>query len=157
MTTIPRQRRIRRGFTLVELMVVVVLVGVLMRFALPFFRTGTTKSDVRGAADAAAAIHELTKQTAIQRSRVTRMVMDRSASTMVAVANKVSGSGVDTVGKVVSLASRFGVTFTTSPTRDTLIFTPRGIGTESSDTKIIITKGGFYDTVSVSSAGRLIR
>ena len=145
------------GFTLVEVMMVVVLVGVLLRFALPYFRSGTTKADVRGAADAAAAIHELAKQTAIQRSRTAKMVMDRTNVTMVVVATKVSGAGYDTIGSVQNLSSRFGVTFSTSPTRDTLTFTPRGIGTESADTKIIFNKLTFYDTLTVSSAGRLVR
>ncbi len=146
-----------KGFTLVEVMIVVVLVGVLLRFALPYFRSGTTKADTRGAADAAAALHELAKQTAIQRSRTSKLVMDRTNVTMVVVATKISGAGYDTVGQVQNLSSRFGVTFTTSPTRDTLTFTPRGIGIESSDTKIIFNKLTYYDTVTVSSTGRLIR
>jgi prepilin-type N-terminal cleavage/methylation domain-containing protein len=145
------------GFTLIEMMMVVVIIGAMLAFGLPYFRSATTKSDARGALDAAAALHALTKQTAVQRGRVTRLVMDRSAGTMVVVANKVSGTGVDTVGRVQNLASRFGVTFTTSPTRDTLMFTPRGLGTESGDTRIIITKGSFVDTLMISSAGRMIR
>ncbi len=146
-----------RGFTLVEMMMVVVLIGAMLAFALPYFRTSTTKSDVRGAMDAIAALHGMTKQAAVQRGRVSRLVMDRAAGTMVVVANKVIGTGVDTVGRVQSLASRFGVTFVTSPTRDTLAFTPRGLGVESGVTAIIVTKGTFADTLAVSSAGRLIR
>src|SRR3954467_519610 len=84
------------GFTLIEMMMVVVIIGAMLAFGLPYFRSATTKSDARGPLDAAAALHALTKQTAVQRGRVTRLVMDRSAGTMVVVANKVSGAGVDT-------------------------------------------------------------
>ena len=146
-----------RGFTLIEMMIVVVVIGAMLAFALPYFRSSNTKSDVRGAMDAIAALHGLTKQTAVQRGRITRLVMDRAAGTMVVVASKVTGTGVDTVGRVQSLSSRFGVTFSTSPTLDTLIFTPRGIGVESGTTAIIVSKSGFADTLAVSSAGRLIR
>src|SRR5437868_3155030 len=114
----------KRGFTLVEMLMVVVLIGILMRFALPFFRTSNTKADVRSAMDAIAALHGLTKQTAVQKSRVAKLVIDRVNYVMVVVANKVSGAGVDTVGRVQDLASRFGITLSTIPARDTLIFTP---------------------------------
>ena len=150
--------RDQRAFTLIEMLMVVVVIGIFLGFGLPYIRSGTVKSDVRGAMDAVAALHGLTKQTALQRSRGTRLVIDKTNGTMVVVANKVTGSGVDTVGRVQNLTSRFGVTITTVPsTRDTLTFIPRGIGTESGDTRIILTKGGFLDTLVISSAGRIMR
>lgn len=152
------QRPGARGFSLIEMLIVVVLIGALMAFGIPFFRGANVKSDVRGAIDAISALHGIAKQTSVQRSRVSRLVIDKTNGTMVVVANKVTGTGVDTVGNVQSLNSRFGVTLTTSPsTRDTLSFTPRGIGTEASATSIIATKSGYADTVTISSAGRLIR
>ena len=54
-----------------------------------------------------------------------------------------------------SMAQRFGVTFTTTQTA--LMFSPRGIGTSTAGTTIIITKSGFSDTVTVSAAGRLMQ
>ena len=136
---------------------VVVLIGAMLGVGLPYFRGATEKTDVRGAMDAIAALHAMTKQTAVQRSRVTRLVMDRSNYTMVVVATKVSGTGVDTVGRVQNLNSRFGIRFTVSPALDTLTFTPRGIGVEAATTSIIVSKGSFSDTMAVSAAGRLIR
>lgn len=147
----------QRGFSLIEMMMVVVIIGIMLRVGLPYFRTSNTKADVRGAMDLVSALHAKTKQSAVQRGRVSQLIMDRTNTTMVVVANKVSGSGVDTLGKVENLATRFGVTFTTSPTRDTLMFTPRGLGVEPNDTRIIIRKGTFLDTLVISSAGRLMR
>lgn len=147
----------RSGFTLIEMLMVVVVIGAVLAFGLPRFRTSTVKSDVRGSLDAMAAMHALAKQTAVQRSRMSRLVIDRTNGTMVVVATKITGSGIDTVGRVQSLNSRFGVTLSSSPTRDTLTFTPRGIGTEANDTKLIATKNGFADTLLINSAGRMIR
>lgn len=149
--------RTRQGFTLIEMLMVVVIVGIMLTFGLPYFRSSNTKADVRGAVDAFAAMHNLVKHQAVLKGRLSRLVMDRSAGTVVAVSNKVTGGGVDTVGQVQSLHSRFGVTFTTSPTRDTLTFTPRGIGTEASNTLIIVSKSSFSDTLTVSMAGRIVR
>ena len=145
------------GFTLIEMLMVVVVIGAMLAFALPRFRNSTKQGDVRGSLDAMAAMHNIARQTSIQRSRVTRLVIDRTNGTMVVVANKVSGTGVDTVGKVQNLLSRFGVTLSSSPTRDTLTFTPRGLGTEANNTLLISTKSGFSDTLTISSAGRRIR
>ena len=147
----------RLGFTLIELMVVVVVIGAMMAIGLPFYRDATRKSDVRGAMEVISVLHGLTKQTAVQRGRVARLVMDPTNGTMVVVATNVGGTAVDTVGRVQSIASRFGARFTTSPSRDTLTFTPRGIGVEANNTLIIVSKSNFYDTLTVSSAGRLMR
>lgn len=145
-----------RGFTLIEMVIVVVLIGVLTTVALPFFRRSTVRADVSGAMDAVSAVHAVAKATAIQRGRTTRLVMQHSSAYKVwVIATKVTGTGVDTIGRVEDLGSRFGVTYTTS--RDTLTFTPRGIGADPSGTTVIISKGGILDTLTISAAGRLSR
>lgn len=148
-------KRTDRGFTAVEMVIVIVLVGIMMAVAIPYFRGATTKGAVGGAMDAISSLHAVARATAIQRGRTARLVLLTSASTALVVANSSSGTGVDTVGSVENLGSRFGVTFTT--TRDTLTFTPRGVGSDLSGTTIIVAKSGFQDTITVSAAGRLTR
>lgn len=150
-----QHRSATAGFTLVELVIVVVLVGILMTVAFPFFRGANVKGELRSGGDAIANMHAVAKQVSIQRGRTTRLVMDQSAYTVVVTANKVSGTGVDTVGRVENLASRYGVRFTT--TTPTLVFSPRGIGTEATGTTIIVTKSTYADTITISAAGRLVR
>jgi prepilin-type N-terminal cleavage/methylation domain-containing protein len=143
-----------RGFTLVEMVVVVVLIGVLLTVSLPYFRGATLKSDVRAAGDAISSLHAVAKAAAIQRGRIARLVLLSADSKALVVADRVGG-GLDTVGVVEDLGSRFGVSFTT--TQDTLAFTPRGIGTALSGTTIVVTKSDVSDTITVSAAGRLTR
>lgn len=142
------------GFSLVEMVIVVVLIGVMLAIGLPFFRSSTNSGSVRGASDAVASMHARAKLTAIQRGRATRLMFNTAASRVWVVASKATGSGQDTVGAVEDLSERFGVTLRTS--RDSLIFTPRGVGTELSGTTIIVAKGGVADTLTASAAGRLI-
>lgn len=151
----PQHRSRPSGFTLIEMVIVMTLVGILMTVAFPFFRGANVKGEVRAGADALANMHAVAKQVSIQRGRTTRLIMDPSAHTALVAATKVSGVGLDTVGKVENLNSRYGVTFTTTTT--TLVFSPRGLGTETSGTTIIVSKGGYADTMTVSAAGRLVR
>lgn len=143
------------GFTLIEIVIVIVIIGALMAIGFPYFRTATLKNELRGGGDALASLHAVAKQTSIQRGRTTRLVMNPSAGTAVVVATNQAGTGLDTIGRVENLHNRFGVSFTT--TTNTLVFTPRGIGTEASGTTIILTKGAFADTITISAAGRLVR
>lgn len=145
----------RRGFTLIEMVMVILLVGIMMTVAISYLGTGSNKASVRGAMDAVASLQSVAKNSAIQRGRTARLVFISASNKLLVVANKSSGTGVDTVGKVEDLGTRFGVTFTT--TTDTLVFTPRGIGSNSSGTTVIITKGTFKDTLTISAAGRLSR
>lgn len=131
------------------------LIGVLLAVAIPFLRGATDQGSVRGAGDAVATMHAVAKQSAIQRSRTTMLVMDGAANTMVVVARNAAGAAWDTLGRVENLDERFGVRFAAS--RDTLVFTPRGIGIELSGTAIVVSKGSYVDTITVSAAGRLIR
>lgn len=145
-----------RGFTLVEMLMVVVLIGIMLTVALPYFRGSTGKGAVRGAVDAIVSLHSVAKTVAVQRGRTTRLVMSAGNGTMVVVANKVgTTTGVDTIGRVENLNNRFEVTFTT--TRDTLLFSPRGVGLDPGTTTIIVSKGTARDTVTISAGGRLFR
>ncbi len=146
----------RRGFTAIEMIIVVVLVGVLSAIALPFLRTGPAKSGVRGAIGAIASLHAIARNAAISRGRTAVLVLKAAAPATVLVVIRRSGSSVvDTVGRVENLYARFAVALTT--TSDSVAFTPRGIGISTSNTTVIVTRSGVADTLTISGAGRLIR
>ncbi len=142
------------GFTLIELVLVVVIAGLMMGIAIPYLRNSSDRGGVTESAVVISSLHARAKLAAIQRGRVTRLKMNASQSTMWVTVSKTTGTGVDMIGNVENLHDRFGITFTT--TRDSLTFTPRGIGTESSGTTIIISKGSAADTITISAAGRLV-
>ncbi len=145
----------RRGFTLIEMVMVMTMIGILLAVAIPFIGSSTNKGNVRGALDAVSTMHAIAKQSAIQRGRQSMLVMGTSNGNAWVVSRNAAGTGWDTLGKVEELDDRFGVSL--SATRDTLTFTPRGIGTELSGSTIVVSKGDFADTITISAAGRLIR
>ena len=146
----------RSGFTAIEMIIVVVLVGVLSAIALPYLRSGPAKSGVRGAIGAIASLHATARNSAISRGRIAVLVIKAAAPATVLVVLRRSGSSVvDTVGAVENLYTRFAVALAT--TSDSVAFTPRGIGVSTSNTTVIVTRSGVADTLTISGAGRLIR
>ena len=147
--------RSSRGFTLIEMLMVVVIVGIVLRVALPFLRTSTDKSSVHGAMDAIESLHARAKAVAIQRGRIGGLVLDASSGKAYIVVRNIGATAWDTVGSVENMNSRFGVTFTT--TSPSIVFSPRGIGANASATTIIVRKNTFSDTLISSVGGRLLR
>jgi len=144
-----------RGFTMIEMLIVVVVVGIMFTVALPFIRTGLVKSSVSGAMSAIAALHAAARNAAILRGRTAVLVLDGANARVSVIVRRPGSSAVDTLGRVESLASRFSVTFAT--TRDSILFTPRGIGSATTNTTVIVSRSGVADTLTISAAGRLLR
>jgi prepilin-type N-terminal cleavage/methylation domain-containing protein len=149
------RRNRTRGFSLIEVLVVLTLVAAMMAIAVPYFKNTTAKAGARTAADAIVALHARARAGAILRGRTANLVLASGTNKAVVVAAKVTGSGVDTLGKVVDLAAQYGVTVTSSS--DSIGFSPRGLGTNVSTVTIVITKSGFSDTLKVSRGGRMKR
>jgi len=143
------------GFSFMELMVVITVIGIMLAVALPYLRTSTSKASARGAADAVTALHARARMAAISRGRTAKLVIPAGTNKVLVIASKVTTTGIDTLGKVVDLAGQYGVTITS--TSDTVSFSPRGIGTFNSAITIIISKSGFSDTLRISRGGRLSR
>lgn len=144
-----------RGFSLIEVLIVLTLVAAMMAVALPYFRSTTAKAGARTAADVIVALHARARTGAILRGRTATLVLKGTTDTAVVVVGKVSGSGVDTLGKPVALAAQFGVTVRSSS--DSIGFSAHGLGTNSSAVTIVITKSGFADTLTVAKGGRMKR
>ncbi len=68
-----------RGFTLLELLVVTILLGALTLTALPLIGPARVRAAVRHAVDEFRAVHSLTRATAIRHGRVARLYIDNAA------------------------------------------------------------------------------
>jgi len=145
----------RRGFTMIEILIVIVIAGLMLRIALPYIRTGMAKANISGSLSAISSMHALARTSAIQKGRTAVLVVNHSTGKAVVLLRRTGSTVVDTVGSVLDLVSRWGVTVTT--TSDSTVFTPLSIGTGSSSNTITASKGGFSQSVVISAAGRLLR
>ena len=140
-----------RGFTLIEMMVAVVVLGAVTTIAFPLMSSGIMRQSVRSAADAIRVMHGRARDHASQRSQPT--VIDlKGGIVAIRSINPLTGAP-DTLGAVQSMPDRFGVTV--SATRDSLVFDGRGIGMEGSATRIYLSRGTYADTIEISALGRI--
>jgi len=139
----------RRGFSLVELLIVIVLIGALTSFAIPLVRRGMEARRVSGARITITTMNAKARAIAVQRSRVVRLIVNGNEVRLVSL-HPVTGAV--TVIERRDLNAVYGVTV--ASTRDTLFYDPRGLGLQNSATTIAVSRpGGYADTVVINSLG----
>lgn len=144
----------QRGFTIIEILVVFVLVAAMVGFAVPRIADRITKQSVTSARDAVATLHAKARAAAVQRGSAT--TLKRSGThVLITTRHPVTGA-LDTIDRPQDVYDRWGgVTMTW--TRDSLMFDARGLGQESSNTTVIFTRAGWADTLVVSSVGAILQ
>ncbi len=150
-------RKPQAGFTLIEIVVVIILIGIMATVAIPYLRSSGSKTAVRGAGDTIARLYATARASSIQRGKIAWLVLNHDSSTVMVIARKVNASGIDTIVKPENLKTRYNVTFTDS--NDSLVFTPRGVGANLTPTTVIITSAaqGIVDTVTIYPTGKIVR
>jgi prepilin-type N-terminal cleavage/methylation domain-containing protein len=139
-----------RGVTLPELTTVLLIIGVVASVTVPPARRFVDQGTVAGAADRYAAVHEVTRHTAIARGRPARYEVDRGALRMVLSLRGPRGTW-DTL-RVFELGE-----VRLSVSQPTVTFNPLGIGSGASNTTVVLGHGAAAETLTVSRTGRLRR
>ena len=149
----------QRGFTMVELAMVLVIASVLMAMAAPKLAAAFRQRAVSGAGDQFVLAHSLARSTALRYGRVSELHIDAAAARFW-VEVDTSGTGVrDTVGFVHSVADdRVKI----SSTRALLCFDARGVATtggscQPGDATVVFATTNKVDTVRVTTLGKVLR
>jgi len=153
MMNIGNKRGRRAGFTMLELLVVLILIAVLTGLALPKLTTAAQKANIRSTRMELASMAARARAAAIQRGCVDSLHVSTSTAKAWVTACQVNGSSRDTVGPVDDLGKRFGVTLSTSKTD--YGYDPRGIAVGFSGGTIVITGNGFTDSVVINNVGKV--
>jgi len=142
------------GFTMLELMVVVILIAVLTTLALPKLTTAAQKANIRSTRTELSSMVMRARAAAIQRGCVDSLHLSSSAAWVTAC--KVSGTGRDTVGPVDRIGKWFGVSL---GGKTDFGFDPRGLLVGFSGGTITITGSGgntgFSDSVVINNVGKV--
>lgn len=158
LTSMPNQlrRASRAGFSLVEMLVVIVIIGLMVLFALPKLGPAYDHTMVRSARTAITNLYNATRTAARASNRVA--VLRLNGNVLVIERDSAFPStGKDTVsmgGKFHNLYEQYGVTIT-GP--DSVRVDPRGMLMPSGTHTWVVTRDGWSDSVMVNSYGRMIR
>ncbi len=151
-------RRRGAGFTLIEMLIVMTVMGVILAVSLPSFVTGFRQRATRGAVDRFAMSHGLARATAVRFGRVAELHID-AANGRFWVEVDTSGTGVrDTIGVV----NDFGGQVAMLSNRTLLCFDLRGLTTtrgacEAGDALVQFSLQGRTDTLQTTVLGKVLR
>ena len=137
-----------RAASLVELLVVFALAGLIAAIAFPRVAVQLDRLGVRGATDDILRGMAMARTLAATRADYASVIVDAARGQI-----RVRCGGL--VPWERNLALRYGVRVTTS--RDSITFTPTGIGWGAANTTIVVTRGGSADTIVTSRLGRVRR
>ena len=145
----------RSGFTMLELMIVIVIVGVLALVGFPKIKDAIQKTNVRSARVAAGTYVATARAAAIQRG--CRSVLHFTVNTV--WVTTACPTSVDTISGVQDLYVRFKVTMSAS--RDSVQYDPRGLSMDAFPSNTVARLTGRVttnqDSVMINPIGKVVR
>ena len=147
-----------KGFTLIEMLIVITVMGVIVAVAMPSMVTAFRQRSTRGAVDRLAVAHGLARATAVRYGRVAELHID-ATNKRFWVEVDTSGTGIrDTIGTVSQLDGQLSM----SSTRTVLCFDLRGLTTtrgtcEAGDALVQFSLQGRTDTLQTTVLGKVLR
>jgi prepilin-type N-terminal cleavage/methylation domain-containing protein len=147
----------RKGFTLVEIVVVVVVLGMVVLLGFPRASAGMNSANVRSGRTTLINLLVKARTAATQANRITLMKIEGNNAMVLMRPRLLPGAGdADTLGAVERLGDSYGVTVTA--TIDSVRFDPRGLGTGfGTGTTFVISRNGVADTIRIDGLGRVTK
>jgi prepilin-type N-terminal cleavage/methylation domain-containing protein len=148
----------KRGFSAIELLTVLVIVGIITAFGIPRIRTAVLRSNVRSAKAAMGTLVAKARAAAVARGCNATMTLSSTSGTVSISVCNVAGTGTEILGGVDSLAARYNVTMT--PSTSTLAFDPRGLAVNYATLVVGLrssSSSSVSDSVIVNPLGQVVR
>lgn len=151
-----RELRSRAGFTLTEMVIVVVILGLVTLMALPKAQAIRTQSALQGARNQVAGLYQRARSVAINQGQVTELRFDGNKVFISAEPRRSAGAGTyDTVGTVQDLGAAYGVTV--DDPGSSIRFDIRGLRVSTATDSAIVSKGSHTKAVVFQGYGGMVR
>lgn len=148
--------RRRDGFTLVETLIAVVLLGLIVLIGFPKMSSAMVQSDLRSARTTMVNMVATARAVSVQSNRLAWIKFEGSTAHVLARPRlTVGGAGnADTVGGVQDLSDLYGVAVVAGV--DSIQFDPRGFGMGfGTDVSILLSRSGHSSTITIDGLGRV--
>jgi prepilin-type N-terminal cleavage/methylation domain-containing protein len=154
-----KQTMTKRGFTLIEMIIVLALIGLIGALVFPRLRDAFEKTNVRSARVAAGTLAAKARAAAVARGCRSALHFDGKVDNgvvWVTVCRVDTLPGIDTLGGVEHLASRFNVALRAS--RDSVNYAPSGLSFDNVTTIVRFSSPtGASDSVLINPVGKVVR
>ena len=153
----PRGARVRRGFSIAEMLVVMVIAGLVMKMALPRFAAMRDRMALRSAKQQIGAYLVTARATAIRRA--TTATFRIQSNTIWDTKRNYNGTD-STIALNVPLLTARGVTVTSGgvAANETISYDSRGMATGLTGTRTyVLTRNSTKDSICVSRLGLIAR
>lgn len=148
-------RATRAGFSLIEILMVIVLIGIMAGMGFPTMRDALVKSDVKSARSQAMLLYAQGRASAQESGRAITLNFAGNTALLTGTPRLLAGAGtIDTIAGPTNLLTTYKVTVTGNPST-ALTIDPRGFGT-SAGTTITFSRAGYSDSIVVSNFGRIV-
>jgi prepilin-type N-terminal cleavage/methylation domain-containing protein len=151
----------KNGFTLVEMMIVVVLIGAILLIGWPKVASGLAKTNLRSSRTTVANMFAKARAFAMQSNRRTWINFNGNNVVITASPRTLGGVGntVDSIGGVEKLSEAYGVTLTPpgGVTPYSVAYDPRGFGSLGATQTFVVTRNSKRDSVMIDGLGRVIK
>ncbi len=145
-----------RGFTIIEMLLVITILGIATLIGLPRMSAGVTSANVRGARTTLVNLLARTRIAATQTNRISVLKIEGNNAVILLRPRLVPPGTADTLGPVTRLGDMYGVTITAAI--DSVRFDPRGIGSGfGTGTTFAISRNGTTQTIRIDALGRVTK
>jgi len=147
----------RRGFTVLEMMLVIMILGIVTALGLPRMSAGVSKANVRGARTTLINLLSRTRIAATETNRISVLKIEANNAVILLRPRRLPGAGSgDTLGSVARLGDVYGVTITGAI--DSVRFDPRGMaGGFGAGTRFYLARDGISDSIRIDGLGRVTK
>ncbi len=147
----------RQGFTLIEMLLVILILGIIGLFGFPRMSAAMTHTNVRGARTTLINLIAKARTAATQSNRIALLKIQGDHAFVLLRPRRLAGLGdADTLGTVVRLGDSYGVTVIA--TIDSVRFDPRGMGTGfGTGTTFLVSRNGYTETITIDGLGRVTK
>ena len=142
----------RNGFSTIEMIIVVILIGLIAAIGYPRMRRGLEKQNIRNAKALIATLASTARGTAIQRGCPATLNMSADSVWVTACGVNPPAATV-AVGTKKLVGSEFSVTL--APTAASVVYDPRGISTQYVSTTVRVIGPHYQDSVVINELGKV--